>query len=440
MTGKPLVAIVGRPNVGKSTLFNRIARSRTAIVSDVPGTTRDRITKDVSWLGRDFILVDTGGLLPFEEQEIWEKVKAQVEEAIQEADVIVMVVDASVGISSTDRDVAELLRRTGKTVVLCANKAEGRNREQQAMEFYELAIGEPLPVSAYHNRGLDELLDRVAYLLPEQIAQPEAEEAVKIAIVGRTNVGKSTLLNAILGYERVIVSPVPGTTRDAIDSPLTLDGRSLLLIDTAGIRRRGKVEPGIEKYSVLRAVRGVERADVVLLVLDGAELVTAQDTHVASYVLDAYKGVILVVNKWDLAQEMGFERSEILQEVRNRFKFISYAPVVFSSALEGAGIQEVLKAAIEVYEEWSRKVPRGEVSRVLMSAIADNPPPMYGKRGLKIHRVAQESTRPPTFVFYGNRSDLVHFSYRRYLDNVLHKAFGFQGVPLKLVFKGRGKR
>ncbi len=439
MSAKPLVAIVGRPNVGKSTLFNRISKSRTAIVSDVPGTTRDRISAEVAWRGRSFILVDTGGLLPFEEDDLWKKVKAQVSMAIEEADAIIMVVDSNEGLASTDRDVADLLRRIGRPVVLCANKADNESRRGQAMEFYELGIGEPIPVSAYHNQGIDDLLTRVADLLPEAPSEAE-EDVMKLAIVGRANVGKSTLMNSILGFERAIVSETPGTTRDAIDSLLTLDDYSMLIIDTAGIRRRGKVEPGIERYGVLRAIRSIERADVVLLVLDATELVTAQDTHIAGYVLDAYKALVIVVNKWDLAQKMGFTKSDIVEEVVKRYKFAPDVPMAFTSAITGGGVGKVLQSASQVYQEWSKRLSRGEVSRVLMAAIAEHPPPSHGKRSLKIHRVAQEETCPPTFVFYGNHPDLVHFSYRRYLENVLHRSFGFQGVPLKLIFKGRGRQ
>jgi len=436
----PFIAIVGRPNVGKSTLFNRISGSRSAIVSDIPGTTRDRITRKILWNERDFILVDTGGLLLLEEQEIWNKVKDQVDEAIAEAASVIMVVDSSDGITSTDIEIAEFLRRTGKPIILCANKAEKKKSQEHVSEFYELSIGEPLPISAYHNKGIDELLDRVVAPLDKRISETEIETSAKIAIVGRPNVGKSTLLNIMLGYERVMVSDTPGTTRDAIDSQLTMNDNVLLITDTAGIRRRGKIQHGIEKYSVIRAILAIERADVVLLVLDSSELVTAQDTHVASYILNAYKGMVIVINKWDLANELGFTEADIIKEVRKRFKFAQYVPIVFTSALKGIGTKDILTTSLGVYEEWRKKISRSKLTGVITSAIADHPPPSYGKRGLKIQRVAQESSCPPTFVFYSNRSDIIHFSYKRYLENVLHKAFGFNGVPLKLVFKGRPKK
>ncbi len=437
---KPLVAIVGRPNVGKSTLFNRIARRRMAIVSDVPGTTRDRIATEINWGEHSIILVDTGGLLPFPDTDLWDKIKAQVEMAMAEADVIVMVVDSTEAITSTDRDIADLLRRIGKPVILAANKADNPGRQKLALEFYELGLGDPIAVSAYHNWGVEGLIGRVVDHLPSYPATPEQEGVMKLAIVGRTNVGKSTLLNSILGYKRAIVSETPGTTRDAVDSLFTLNGRSILLIDTAGIRRRGRVEPGIERYSVLRAIMAIERADVVLMVLDASELVTGQDTHIAGYVLEAHKGMVLTVNKWDLANGMGLEQAELLREVRRRYRFIPHVPVCFISALEGEGIPELLSTAKQVYQQWTKEIPRGELNRVVTSAIAKHPPPASGKRGLKIHRAAQEGTSPPTFIFYVNRSDLVHFSYQRYLENVLHRAFGFQGVHPKLIFKGRGKR
>ena len=437
---RPLVAIVGRPNVGKSTLFNRIVGRRTAIVSEIPGTTRDRISTEISWRGHSFILVDTGGLLPFSDTDLWKKVRAQVEMAMDDADVIVMVVDSSGGVTATDRDVADALRRTGKPVILCANKADNTDREDQALEFYELGLGDPVPLSAYHNLGVDSLMSRIVDLLPTVPATPEEEGVMKLAIVGRTNVGKSTLLNSILGSERAIVSETPGTTRDAIDSPLSLNDRSILLIDTAGIRRRGQVEPGIERYSVLRAMLAIERADIVLLLLDASELVTAQDTHISGYILEAHKGMVITVNKWDLAKGLKLTQADIIKEIQSHYKFIPHVPVCFVSALSGKGIPQVLKTAAKVYQQWTKQVSRGELNRAIISAIAEHPPTTSDRRGLKIHRVAQESTGPPTFTFYVNRSDLVHFSYKRYLENVLHRTFGFEGVHPRLVFKGRSGR
>jgi GTP-binding protein len=435
---KPLVAILGRPNVGKSTVFNRLVNRQSAIVSDVAGTTRDRVSMETEWAERPFILVDTGGLDVFPETEIWRKVKGQIELAIDEADVILFVVDASEGITTGDRDVAEVLRPLNKPFVLAANKADNEVRTAQALEFYELGVGEPVPVSAYHNLGMDELMSRVTDLFPpaEEVGGPEADFG--LALVGRTNVGKSMLTNEILGDDRSIVSEVPGTTRDALDSFLTLqDGGVLRLIDTAGIRRRGRIEPGIERYSVLRTLRAIDRADVAVLLLDASEVATAQDSHVASYVLDAYKGLVLAVNKWDLADQLELDREKAERAIRLRFKFAPHVPIVYVSALEGTGIEELLQVARGVYDEWAKTVPRYGLRRVILDAVAEHPPATGGRRQLKVFGVAQDSSAPPSFTFYVNLSEMVHFSYRRYLENALRKAYGFEGSRLRMRFKGR---
>ena len=435
---KPLVAVLGRPNVGKSTLFNRLVNRQSAIVSDVAGTTRDRISLETEWAGRPFILVDTGGLDLFPETDIWRKVKDQIELAMDEADVIVFVVDAAEGITNGDRDAAEALRPLDKPIVLAANKADNDERAAQALEFYELGIGEPVPVSAYHNLGMEDLMSRVTGLFPppSEAAGPEADFG--LAVVGRTNVGKSMLANAILGSDRSIVSDVPGTTRDALDSILTReDGSVLRLIDTAGIRRRGRIEPGIERYSVLRTLRAIDRADVAALLLDASELATAQDSHVASYVLDAYKGLVLVVNKWDLAPGLELDKEEAERTIRMRFKFAPHVPIVFLSALRRTGIEDLLGAAGAVYGEWTKTVPRYGLRRVVMDAVAEHPPASGGRRQLKIFGVAQDSSAPPSFTFYVNLAELVHFSYRRYLENSLRSAYGFDGSRLRMRFKGR---
>lgn len=438
--GKPLVAIVGRPNVGKSTLFNRLVGRPQAIVSEVAGTTRDRVTAEATWADRTFILVDTGGLEVFPETDIWRQVKRQIEYALAEANVIVMVVDASEGVTASDRDVADLLRATGKPLVLAANKSDNPQREAAAVEFYELGVGDPIPVSAYHNIGMDELMARVIELIPPGTEFPEVEADLKLAIVGRTNVGKSLLLNAIAGEERAIVSEVPGTTRDTLDTLITYKDRSVLLIDTAGIRRRGSIEPGIERYSVLRSIRAIDRADVAILVMDATEVASAQDTHIAGYILDAYKGIILAVNKWDLARERGLARRDIERHVRERFKFASYAPICFISALRGEGIEELLDTALEVYKEWNKGVPRYDLRRTVMGAVAEHPPVSSSGRPLRIYSVSQDQTGPPTFTFYVNRPDVVHFSYQRYLENTLRDAYEFKGSPLRLRFKSRGEK
>ena len=435
---KPIVAILGRPNVGKSTLFNRLVSRQSAIVSDIAGTTRDRVSMETEWAGRPFIVVDTGGLDIFPETDIWRMVKDQIELAMDEADVILFVVDASEGITNGDRDAAEVLRQVDKPIVLAANKADNDERRAQAVEFYELGMGEPVPVSAYHNLGMEVLMAQATDLLPPQEEDTDPDTDFSLAIVGRTNVGKSMLTNAILGDERSIVSDVPGTTRDALDSILTTeDGEVLRLIDTAGIRRRGKIEPGIERYSVLRTLRAIDRANVAVLLLDAAELATAQDSHVASYVLDAYKGLVLAVNKWDLADELELSKEEAERAIRMRFKFAPHVPIVFMSALERKGIPELLSVARRVYEEWIKTVPRYGLKRVVMDAVAEHPPASGGRMQLKIFGVTQDSYAPPSFTFYVNLSELVHFSYRRYLENALRSAYGFEGNRLRMRFKGR---
>ncbi len=436
---KPVVAIVGRPNVGKSTLFNRLIGRPSAIVSDVAGTTRDRVMAETVWAEHAFILVDTGGLDVFPETDLWRQVKAQIETAMVDADVIVFVVDAASGLTPPDMDAADALRRAGKPVIVAANKADNDERAADATEFYGLGMGEPIALSAYHNIGVDELMAAVTEHFPDAEAFLEPDADMRLAIVGRPNVGKSMLLNAIAGERRAIVSDIPGTTRDSLDSLLRFEDHSVLLIDTAGIRRRGRIESGIERYSVLRAVRAIDRADVAVLLMDASELASSQDTHIAKYILDAYKGIILAVNKWDMADELGMTRSDALVMVRERFRFAAYAPVCFTSALNGAGITTLLDTAQTVYQEWTKGVPRYDLRRRVFGAIADHPPAQSGRRSLKVYSVAQDGTGPPSFTFYVNRSDMVHFSYKRYLENTLRAAYEFMGSPLRMRFKGRGE-
>ena len=437
---KPLVAIAGRPNVGKSTLFNRLLGRPTAIVSEVAGTTRDPVTAETVWGDHAFILVDTGGLDLFPETDLWQKVKRQIEAAIEEADVIVMVVDASIGVTPADVDVAQVLREASSPVVVVANKADNQQREAASVEFHQLGLGDPVPVSAQHNVGIDDLMAQVIAYFPPDPQLTESEADLKLAIVGRTNVGKSMLLNAITAQDRAIVSEIPGTTRDALDTLMTYDEKTFLLIDTAGIRRSGRVGPGIERYSVLRAIRAIDRADVAVLVMDASELATAQDTHIASYILDAYKGIFLAVNKWDLAPELGLNREQAVQSIRGRFKFAPYSPVCFTSALSRSGIDPLLDMAQEVHRQWTKDVPRYDLRRTVMNAVAEHPPPRSGRRSLKIYSAAQDHSCPPSFTFYVNHSDMVHFSYQRYLENTLREAYGFKGAPLRMRFKGRRER
>ncbi|PZC48908.1 MAG: GTP-binding protein [Chloroflexi bacterium] len=433
----PIVAIVGRPNVGKSTLFNRLVGARQAIVSDEPGTTRDRIIARVDWGDRVFTIVDTGGLFPEKETGLWPDMRAQIDVALDEADVIVFLTDALDGITSTDMDVASLVRRRGKPVVLGVNKVDNQKRELLAMEFYELGIGEPVFLSAYHNSGVDDLMIATAEHFPPPFSEIEAPEAMQLAIVGRPNVGKSMLLNTILGDKRAVVSDIPGTTRDATDTLADYQGDPVLFIDTAGIRRRGKVEGGIEKYSVIRSVRAIERADVAFLVVEALEPGAAQDQHVSGLLLDNYTGVVLVVNKWDLAAEANLDQAVVLEHLRERFKFASHIPVRFTSALEGSGIEDLMAAAKEVYTERNRWVEQQDLSRVIRDALMAHPPPTVGKRYLRISQPRQEGVAPPMFTFAVNYPEMIHFSYRRYLENELRAAFGFRGNRLKLIFRVR---
>ena len=436
---KLIVALVGRPNVGKSTLFNRLVGARVAIVADVAGTTRDRVNAETSWADRRFTLTDTGGIEAEPTPGLRVQVKEQAETAIREADVVVFLVDARDGLTADDLAVAEILRRSQKPVILVANKADNETRRQNTVEFYALGLGEPLPISAYHNIGVSDLMDQVIERLPPALPEGPEKEAMKLAIVGRPNVGKSRLLNTILGEERSIVSDVPGTTRDVIDTEFVFKGEPVVLLDTAGIRRAGSVEPGVERASVLRAMQAIERADVALLVLDASELGTAQDAHVVGYVLEAYRGLVLVVNKWDLAEKLDLDEEKATAIVRHRFRFAPWAPVVFVSALTGQGIDKLLAQAREVYQERTRRVSTSLMNTMLLRAAARHvPPPVKGRR-LHIYYATQPAVSPPTFVFFVNDPELVHFSYKRFLENTIREAFGFAGTPLRLVFRARSE-
>jgi GTPase len=437
--GRPVVALVGRPNVGKSALFNRMLGGRKALVEDIAGTTRDRLYGDVEWREREFRLVDTGGLLLDESPPYSALIRRQVEVAIEEAQVILFVVDAKEGLTAADLDVADVLRRMAKPVLLLANKAENVSRREAAVQFYELGLGEPIPVSAFHGQGVADVMDMVVEMAPASPAV-EVAESLAIAIVGRPNVGKSMLLNAILGEERVIVSDEPGTTRDSIDTPFRFQEQELLLLDTAGIRRRGRVQRGVEKHSVLRAERAVKRADVALLLMDAGEGVAAQDTHIAGLIADAYVGLVLVVNKWDLIDPAPTFRKQFEREVRRRMRFVPWAPLRFISAKEGMGIDGLLAEALKVGEERRKRVSTGELNAVVQRTIGERGPPSVGGRKLKVLYCTQVQAAPPTFVFFVNDASLLHFSYRRYIENRLRRVFGFAGTPLRLVFKGRGER
>ena len=457
---KPYVAIVGRPNVGKSMLFNRIIGERRAVVSNIPGTTRDRIMAPAEWENREFMVVDTGGIeilpqavedgrRPLETEPLLEDsaefvplIRAQAKQAIAEADLILFLTDAATGLTGADREVADLLRRTEKPVLLVANKADNAQRAQEALEFYELGLGEVYPVSAIHGRGVADLLDLVVERLPAVEPEPEHEDAVHIAILGRPNVGKSSLLNTLLGQERAIVSPVAGTTRDAVDTELQWGDETIVLIDTAGLRRRGKIEPGVEKYSTLRTLKAAERADVALLLIDATEGITTQDAHIAGLIADQGVSIVVLVNKWDIAPaEVKQHGIEFEARVRYQLKFMRYIPVLFISALTGRRVQEVIPSALDVADARYTRIKTGPLNDVIREALLEHAPPSKRGRRMKLYYVTQPEVAPPTFIFFVNDPALVHFSYKRYLQNIIREQlFAFPGTPLHLVFKGHEKK
>lgn len=434
-TRKPVVAIVGRQNVGKSTLLNRLVGKNLAIVDDFPGTTRDRIMASVSYHGTDFDVVDTGGIELRPESPIASGINEQVEIAIRDADVIVFLLDIRDGIIPSDLEIADRLRKTEKPLIVVANKADNRAYESRIAEFYQLGLGVPIPISAYHGRGTGDMLDSIVNLLPASTFVETETERIKVAIVGRPNVGKSTLLNAITGTERSIVDSVPGTTRDSLDTSFDFNGKSMLLIDTGGIRRRGRIKGGVERYSLIRTMRAIDRADIALLVLDAMELVTAQDMHVAGYISEAFKGIVVLVNKSDMIDTGNIP--DISGYVHNSFKFITYAPLQFVSAKDKWGVDKIMPQVVSIYQERQKRLPTASVNSVVQRAVADHTLPHKGKQQLKILYATQPEVNPPTFVFFVNNPDLVHFSYYRYLEKKLRQAFGFSGTAIRLIFKAR---
>ncbi|HEU5318172.1 MAG TPA: ribosome biogenesis GTPase Der [Chloroflexota bacterium] len=447
MAEKPVVAIVGRPNVGKSTLFNRLVGQRRAIVEDIPGTTRDRLYGDVEWAGRAFTVIDTGGLELSPSSDMMTSVANQVGVAVDEADLILFAVDSVDGITAADEEIAQLLRagnvagsraRQQKPVIVVAGKADNQERRDAANEFFALGFEDVVPVSAVHGANSGDLLDLVLSKLPEPpLYESEEDDRLKVAIVGRPNVGKSSLLNKLIGQQRVVVSDVPGTTRDAIDTEIEYAGRRFLLVDTAGIRRRGRIEQGIEKYSVLRSERSVSRADVIVLVVDATEMVTAQDLHIAGDVEREGKGIVLVVNKWDLVEKDTHTIQQYLEEIGREFNFMRWVPTVFISALTGQRVQRVLDEAIGVEAERQRRVPTGQLNEVVERAVTAHPPATHKGRQLRVYYATQATVAPPTFIFFVNDPDLVHFAYERFLENTLREAFGFRGTAVRLRFRPR---
>ncbi len=429
---RPVVAIVGRPNVGKSTIFNRIIGDRLSIVEDKPGVTRDRIYGSGEWNGKSFNIIDTGGIEIEGEDEILRQVRVQAELAIQESDTIVFMVDGKAGVTSSDQEVAELLYRSKKPVVLAVNKVDNLQRQDDIYEFYSLGFGDPVGISGAHGVGIGDLLDRVTETFVEDNGEEYDEDVVRVSLIGRPNVGKSSLVNAILGEERVIVSDIAGTTRDAVDTPFERDGQRYVLIDTAGMRKRGKVYESTEKYSVMRAMKAIERSDVVLVVLNAEEGIIEQDKHIAGFAHEAGKAAIFVINKWDALEKDDKTLQQFSQKIRDHFLFMTYAPILFVSAKTKQRLHKLLPLITYVAEQHSKRVQTHILNDIVADAVAINPPPSDKGRRLRINYATQVSVKPPTIVFFVNDPELSHFSYERYLENKIRAAFDFEGTPVRL--------
>jgi GTPase len=452
---KPVVALVGRPNVGKSTLFNRLAEERLAVVDETPGTTRDRLVAEAEWTGVTFHIIDTGGIDPttggiskeplsIGSAEFISEIRTQAEIAIREADLVLFITDAESGVTPADREVTQILRRYQvdkdgvpyPPVLLVVNKADNEARRMQAYQFYELGIGEPYPISAQHGTGTGDLLDAVVAAL-NLTAEEEEDETVKISIVGKPNVGKSSLLNRLLGQERAIVSPIAGTTRDAIDTPMLFNDVPITLIDTAGIRRRGRIDPGVEKYSVLRSMKAIERSDVALLLIDATTGITAQDAHIAGFILDAWKSVVVIVNKWDAIEKDSYTMDEFTRQIRQELNFLPYVPVLYISALTGQRVDQVLPTALQVQEERLVRLSTSQLNQILQKSQDIHPAPSRAGRQLKIYYGTQVRSDPPTFLLYVNDPKLGHFTYLRYLENRLREVYPYQGTPIRIIMRPR---
>jgi GTP-binding protein len=434
-----IVAIVGRPNVGKSTLFNRLSRSRDALVDDQPGVTRDRLYALVQWGKYHLTLIDTGGLQVARDEPLSEQVKGQVVKAIEEADRILFMVDGREGIMPSDEDIAHLLRRSQKDVLLAVNKIDGPEHDHLVSDFYQLGLNKAYPLSAAHGYGLKALMEDVVAGLSEPERDAREDDRIRVAVLGRPNVGKSSLVNRILGSDRLLVSDLPGTTRDAVDTPFSLEGKTYLLIDTAGIRRKARVREKIEKFSMIKALRSLERCHVAVIVLDAEAGVADQDARICGYALERNRAVILAVNKWDLVKGDAGRRKHLSDAMARQLKFLSFAPRMHLSALTGEGVMELLKQMEHLYEQYDRRISTGAVNRAVGDMILKRPPPEQGRRRLKVFYATQVRTRPPTFVVFVNRPDMVHFSYERFMINQLREVLGLHLTPIKLLFKKREK-
>lgn len=437
---KPIVAIVGRPNVGKSTFFNKIVGRRVSIVEDTPGVTRDRIYAEAEWNSVHFALIDTGGIEPASQDIILSQMREQAQVAMDMADVILFITDGKEGLTTADREVAMMLMRTGKRVILVVNKIDAPHKlPDDFYDFYELGLGEPIPISAVNMLNFGDVLDEIVASFPEGAGE-EDEETIKIAIIGKPNVGKSSLVNCLLGEKRVIVSPIAGTTRDSIDTPFEKDGEKYILIDTAGIRRKNKVNEDIERYSVIRAVAAIERCDVCLLMIDAAEGLTEQDKKIAGVAHEAGKGVVIAVNKWDLIVKETNTMRDFKRGIEADLQFMSYAPIIFISVAEKQRIDQVIDMAKYVAEIRAMRVPTGQLNSLIMDAVMMKQPPSDKGRRLKIYYAAQVGVKPPLFSFQINKRELMHFSYARYLENKIRESFGFEGTSLKFVFREKGEK
>ncbi|HJD23618.1 MAG TPA: ribosome biogenesis GTPase Der [Firmicutes bacterium] len=437
---RPVVAVVGRPNVGKSTLFNKLIGRRLSIVKDTPGVTRDRIFAECEWCGRRFMLADTGGIEPHSDDVILSQMRRQAQLAIEQADVIVLVTDLRAGVTANDADVAAMLQKSGKPVVLCVNKCDSVGEPPaEFYEFYNLGLGDPIPVSSVHGHGTGDLLDAVCALLPAEPEEAEEAEAIKVAVIGKPNAGKSSLVNRVAGQERAIVSDIAGTTRDAIDTPVHNEHGDFVFIDTAGLRRRSRVDDAIEKYSVLRAQMAVERADVCVIMIDATEGFTEQDSKVAGIAHEQGKGCIIAVNKWDAVEKDGHTMDVMRKKLMNDFSFMSYAPLIFISAKTGQRIDRLFELIHYVAQQNAMRISTGMLNDVLADATARVQPPTDKGRRLRIYYMTQASTKPPTFVCFVNRADLFHFSYQRYLENQIRETFGLEGTPVRFVIRERGE-
>ncbi len=436
---KPLLAIVGRPNVGKSTFFNKVAGKRISIVEDMPGVTRDRIYADAEWCGKQFTMVDTGGIEIHSEDKMWMHIKTQAQLAVELADVILFFVDGKTGILSDDYDVADMLRASRKPIVLAVNKIDNKGCMDNVYDFYNLGLGEPIPISSEQGLNLGDLLDEITQYFPSNDVESENDDALKIAVVGKPNAGKSSLVNKILGFDRVIVSDIAGTTRDAVDTPFTVDGKKYRIIDTAGIRRKSKVEEDVEYYSVVRSIDAMRRADVVAVVIDASEKLSEQDIKICGLVHESNKPSVIIMNKWDKVEKDTNTIYEYNKKLDEELKFMSYYKPLYISALTGKRTNLVLDALNEVYQNASMRVATGILNDVITDAISVNEPPNYNGKKLKIYYATQAMSNPPTFVLFVNDEKIMHFSYKRYLENALRKAFGFSGTPIRIRIRNREK-